>query len=362
MKKKTMKDGWRIIMIKKTETIQVRLTNYGTIDVVSVPTKIYKDSYNVMKLSCVVPKNDIEGARICKVYATDVDEAGNAIFTSETYNLPYKEDVSINGFEYVVYEDWLPAEFCDRGGNLTLNFAEGIIDNENEIVQLNVSGQLNLFVSGDGYNHAGVKVSNYDSVAAKVNELTTKLDDKVTRYKLLGSSTMQNDRVYVVRKKAFENATYDDTVPFSQSNGASNAIVQRAGTAIRVGTCSEPNDAVPKYRLDALRTEMYNDFVSDTQLDARIQNLQSTMQTSINNAISGLVNSAPETLDTLGEVADALEENEEVVDALNSAIGTKQNATDNSLNTTAKTIVGAINEINGKISSANTQLQNILGV
>lgn len=353
-------------MIKKTETIQVRLTNYGTIDVVSVPTKIYKDSYNVMKLSCVVPKNDIEGARICKVYATDVDEAGNTIFTSETYNLPYKEDVSINGFEYVVYEDWLPAEFCDRGGNLTLNFAEGIIDNENEIVQLNVSGQFNLFVSGDGYNHAGVKVSNYDSVAAKVNELTTKLDDKVTRYKLLGSSTMQNDRVYVVRKKAFENATYDDTVPFSQSNGASNAIVQRSGTAIKIGSYSEPNDAVPRSYVDAIRTTvyntMYNDFVTNTHLDTTIQNLQSTMQTSINNAISGLVNSAPETLDTLGEVADALEENEEVVGALNSAIGTKQNATDNSLSTTNKTIVGAINEINSKISSANTQLENVLGV
>jgi hypothetical protein len=360
MKKKTMKDGWRIIMIKKTETIQVRLTNYGTIDVVSVPTKIYKDSYNVMKLSCVVPKNDIEGARICKVYATDVDEAGNAIFTSETYNLPYKEDVSINGFEYVVYEDWLPAEFCDRGGNLTLNFAEGIIDNENEIVQLNVSGQFNLFVSGDGYNHAGVKISNYDAVAGKVNGIQNELNNKVNKFKPLGSSTYYEDRVYIARR-GFSGDFTDATVPVSQGN-TSNAIVQRAGTAIRVGTCSEPNDAVPKYRLDALRTEMYNDFVSDTQLDARIQNLQSTMQTSINNAISGLVNSAPETLDTLGEVADALEENEEVVDALNSAIGTKQNATDNSLNTTAKTIVGAINEINGKISSANTQLQNILGV
>ena len=39
--------------------------------------------------------------------------------------------------------------------------------------------------------------------------------------------------------------------------------------------------------------------------------------------ISQLINGAPETLDTLKEVADAIEENENVVDALDAAIGTK---------------------------------------
>ena len=44
--------------------------------------------------------------------------------------------------------------------------------------------------------------------------------------------------------------------------------------------------------------------------------------------IADLVNSAPETLDTLGELATALQENEAVVDALNDAIGNKANKTD----------------------------------
>ena len=42
-----------------------------------------------------------------------------------------------------------------------------------------------------------------------------------------------------------------------------------------------------------------------------------------NTKVADLVNSAPETLDTLGEVAKAIQENESVVDALNSAIGSK---------------------------------------
>ena len=44
-----------------------------------------------------------------------------------------------------------------------------------------------------------------------------------------------------------------------------------------------------------------------------------------NTSIANLVNSAPETLDTLGELAEAMKANEDVVDALNSAITNKVN-------------------------------------
>lgn len=44
--------------------------------------------------------------------------------------------------------------------------------------------------------------------------------------------------------------------------------------------------------------------------------------------ISNLINSAPTTLDTLGEIATAMEENADVVEALETAIGTKANASD----------------------------------
>ena len=78
--------------------------------------------------------------------------------------------------------------------------------------------------------------------------------------------------------------------------------------------------------------------------------------------IANLVGSAPTTLDTIGEIATALQSNANVVTALNNSIATKQNSTDDSLNTVSKNIVGAINEINGKINSANSQLESILGV
>ena len=48
-------------------------------------------------------------------------------------------------------------------------------------------------------------------------------------------------------------------------------------------------------------------------------------QTYVDTKIADLVNSAPETLDTLGELATALQENQEVVDILNASITNKQN-------------------------------------
>ena len=48
----------------------------------------------------------------------------------------------------------------------------------------------------------------------------------------------------------------------------------------------------------------------------------------VDRQIAALIGAAPETLDTLEEVAKAIEENETVVDALNAAIGTKANKAD----------------------------------
>ena len=51
-------------------------------------------------------------------------------------------------------------------------------------------------------------------------------------------------------------------------------------------------------------------------------------QSYTNTAIANLINSAPTTLDTLGEIAEAMKTNESVVKALDDAVGTKANASD----------------------------------
>lgn len=54
--------------------------------------------------------------------------------------------------------------------------------------------------------------------------------------------------------------------------------------------------------------------------------------------IAELINGAPSTLDTLGEIADAMQDNADVVEALNAAIGTKANQAE------MESLLGAINQ------------------
>ena len=58
----------------------------------------------------------------------------------------------------------------------------------------------------------------------------------------------------------------------------------------------------------------------------------------VQTAVSNLVNSAPETLDTLGEIADALKDNADIVDVLNESIATKANASDLASHTSNTTV------------------------
>ena len=64
---------------------------------------------------------------------------------------------------------------------------------------------------------------------------------------------------------------------------------------------------------------------AQTKADSALSSAKSYTDTKISN----LINGAPTTLDTLGEIATAMEENADVVDALEAAIGTKANASHN---------------------------------
>jgi hypothetical protein len=59
-------------------------------------------------------------------------------------------------------------------------------------------------------------------------------------------------------------------------------------------------------------------------LDGYVTN--DTLETKVNEAIAGIIDNAPETLDTLGELATAFKDNADVISVLNSAIGNKADA------------------------------------
>jgi hypothetical protein len=78
---------------------------------------------------------------------------------------------------------------------------------------------------------------------------------------------------------------------------------------------------------------------TDSEVDATLASAKSYTDTEVasvlseaksytNTEIAELINGAPTTLDTLGEIATAMAENEDVVEALNEAVGSKANQSD----------------------------------
>ena len=157
-------------MITEKDKIKVVLTTYGALNVVSMPLTLNKDSYNIVDIECLVPKQatNISNAAL-KMYGSAYDISGVKVWTSQTYSLAYVKDVTFNGFDYEVYSTTLPQEFCSRNGDITLTFAYIKTNDNGEAENILPSSDLNLFISGQGYNPSGVKISNFDIVASIVN-------------------------------------------------------------------------------------------------------------------------------------------------------------------------------------------------
>ncbi len=96
-----------------------------------------------------------------------------------------------------------------------------------------------------------------------------------------------------------------------------------------------------------------------------VETALATAKSYTDTAVANLVDSAPETLNTIGEVAAALQANEDVTDALNEAIGSKANASEvvklsgNQTIAGTKTFSSTISgSINGNAASATKATQD----
>ena len=126
------------------------------------------------------------------------------------------------------------------------------------------------------------------------------LDGKVDKIK----ANAEYMQVYVKTKMGVDKGIPLTNSLFTDANGNNDESV-----VLRTPADSKPNNSGGG-RIKAALPIDDNDVTSKKYVDEKV---------------AALVDSAPETLDTLKEVATAIQENETVVEALNSAIGTKAN-------------------------------------
>lgn len=121
---------------------------------------------------------------------------------------------------------------------------------------------------------------------------------------------------------ASEDSGYDDTeirskIKNLEDNKAEKTDLDNYYTKSQTYTKQEVDTAISNVEVDL------SGYYTKTETDNVVTQTLNSAKGYTDTKVADLVNSAPETLDTLGEVAKALQDNETVVDALNSAIGNK---------------------------------------
>lgn len=162
-----------------------------------------------------------------------------------------------------------------------------------------------------------------ESVVTDVNSLKTKVE--------------QNTASIVANTESIATHTTD----IATNKEAIEAEVARA-TAAESGLTSRLEDIEEDYLKKA----------DKDALEQAISDAEAAAKSHADSAVAALVDNAPEALDTLAELAAALDNNADIVDALNAAIALKANASD------LTALEGTVNQNKTDLDAAILALQN----
>jgi hypothetical protein len=175
--------------------------------------------------------------------------------------------------------------------------------------ELNAKGYLTEHqdISGKVDKVSGKGLSTNDYTTAEKTKLAGIASGAEVNVQSDWNETNTSSDAYIKNKPTIPAAVTETTV----SNW---------GFTKNTGTYSKPNGGIPKSDLSStVQTSL-------GKADTALQSIPSEYATTgyVDNKVAALVNGAPETLDTLDEIAAALKDNADIVDVLNNSISKKQ--------------------------------------
>lgn len=217
--------------------------------------------------------------------------------------------------------------------------ASGAITDDMIVDQVWIDTALTVPVQNKLVNiEANAQVNKIEDV--KVNGTSLAITDKAVNVVVpTKTSEIANDSGFITADDIPEVTETDPTVP-AWAKAASKPSytydeISGKPTLATVATSGSYNDLSNK---PTLFSGSYNDLTDKPTIpsvdglasETYVQNAVSDKATTtyVDNKVADLVNSAPTTLDTLGEVATAIQNNATVVEALNNAIGNKADKTE----------------------------------
>lgn len=206
---------------------------------------------------------------------------------------------SISGLATTVYVDSVANNKVDKVSGKGLSTNDYTTNEKNKLAGIDTGAQVNQ-------NAFSNVVVGSTTIAA---DSTT---DSLTIAAGTGisvSGDVTNDKVTITNAgvRSIATGSANGTISVNTNGTAVDVAVKGLGSAAYTASTAYDASGTAK-----------------TKADAALASAKSYTDT----AISNLINSAPTTLDTLGEIAAAMKTNEDVVDALEQAVGTKANASD----------------------------------
>lgn len=185
-------------------------------------------------------------------------------------------------------------------------------------------------------------ILNLDGLTYFTTKIKQYIEDKILNKvdKVNGKGLSSNDLTDILKKNydvayTHSQSTHARTDATKVESSSTNGNIKINDVEIIVYTHPE-DEGVSTNQQEAINNALseakeYTDDAISSEVTARNTAIDGAVieaNTYTDNAISGLINGAPTTLDTLGEIASAMSDNADVVDALNEAIGTKANQSD----------------------------------
>lgn len=216
-----------------------------------------------------------------------------------------------------------------------------------------LSSNITLSASDVGAAESGHTHSEYANQNAfsnvKVGSTTVAADTATDTLEIAAgtgisvSGDTTNDKVTITNSgvRSISTGTANGTISVNTNGSSANVAVKGLGSAAYTASTA----------YDASGT-------AQTKADAALASAKSYTDT----AISNLINSAPTTLDTLGEIATAMENNADVVDALEDAVGTKANASDLTSHTSNKSNPHGVTLSQLGVTATSTELNVLDGI
>lgn len=213
-------------------------------------------------------------------------------------------DEKVNRIESQL-DDFVSTEELEKKDYATKSY---VGENGGKIDSISVNGKpqqidenKNLDITIPAYNDTKIK----EDIEALQNDKVDKIE---------GKNLSSNDFTNEYKQKLEDLSNYDDTkikedIESLNTNKADKSEIPDVSEFITKGVNNLDN------------------YYTKIQIDDKTEQAVNTAKNYTDTKVAELIDSAPETLDTFKEIADALKEDQDVLDTLNSAIGNKADKT-----------------------------------